>query len=594
MGVCIWNYHDVCPTPPGPTSDHEDCWTGIKDEADFGDADGIGCDVGCVPCRDLQGNVIQGATSLTRRYDWPTLLGAARFLFPSAASPGGTVGADNMLRVLKASQPLWVKAGAAFYLGCCHSNTEHECFGEWSTCSCFDEVSAVPNDEHICEDGSRQNHFLSGMFMDRFAWANIGWGPTGWVPGLFTNTFYCRKFTPHHECTQNVRVMPSGGISGALGRIAALVRTGFGEFHGGCTVDMFILLVGEAVANRDCLDGFASSGGQQNEYVGTPYIVQTDPCWAATSFIRCEPDPTDRPRFLTDSENFPLADVETAELHNSVLDIIWSREWPDVSLLGGSMNFDYLDHYPPNAGIGHFGRTYRPQSIGSYAQSIGETVPVVVKELPNSYAKWGDMRINASFVVAGIHIFLVYVPVKIYHHQVGESLELDGTFHSYPFAAVDIAVTYGIRLNSVEGTRLITRSWIPPPNLANPSEIPHTARISLVEGEPGTFPRVTPRDNRIVYVGEDGEIFEPPSHFVWRGLLSRLTKPSCDDQKNAYVATVGTDTEWAQRFLAASSDHFIGGQPALLETRPNEPNQIWGGRLYMTFRNTPGWVTCMG
>ena len=148
-----------------------------------------------------------------------------------------------MAFTLRASIPEWVKAGAKFCLGCCFSNYGSECFGEWTTCSCLDEAIAYTTPgTNRCPDGTVIYHLLSGYFMDRFAYAGLGWGPDG-ADHLGSNSIYCRKFTPIHPCSIVVATLPSGGVYSAGARMPTLNRTGRG---GGCAIDMFIFLAGVA------------------------------------------------------------------------------------------------------------------------------------------------------------------------------------------------------------------------------------------------------------------------------------------------------------------------------------------------------------
>jgi len=360
MGGCIHEGADVCEPPEGPTSGHENCYTGMVDTDDFGELDGIGCSVGCVSCRDLPLEVrTLGSIDETRpppgthRDHGVQLSGAQRFLFPSkTTTPDEHVGADNRQYALSVLQPIWVKSGAEFWLGCCHTNFGGECFNDHSTCSCFREPLPPDGEDATCSDGTSLLCLLSGHFMDRFAYSGLGWSPNGSAFGLFSNSMYCRRFTPKDNCSIIVASVGSGGVYSASGRIPTIIRT---SYQPGCPVDVFVFLWGVAASNTDCLDGYASSGGDQNHNVGLPYILITDLCHNVSAQVICRPETGDPPRF-GGGPNFPLEDLKTFAIHNSVLERIWEEQWPDDNQPGGDMNFDYIDHLvPANSGVGAFG-----------------------------------------------------------------------------------------------------------------------------------------------------------------------------------------------------------------------------------------------
>lgn len=560
--ACTYQGNEVC-EPEGSTDGQEACYTGLFTTDDFGQADGIGCEHGCVPCRDNPNEHLAfGPTFLTGQNLW----GARRFLWPHIGSPDERVTATNRLAILETAHPLWVKPGAQFVLGCCYNNGGQECFGAWSTCSCLDEAewNVTEGTGTICPDGTPIYNWLPGFFMDRFFFSGYGWPPFAHSTGIKGS--YCRKFVPWDPCSVVVRPIPSGGLNSPANIVPRSCRSaGRTDVVYGCSPNPFLFLAGNASPTSECLDGFASDTSENdNQYAF--YIPLGEECHDITRYISVQPKVGDIPR--VENTNFPLADSKLDEIRNTVLSLIWSTTWPDPD---GDMNFDVLDHWASSAedsgvnlSIGIFSREYNPTNPA--------TNYISVYEFPNSRSRWGDLTIDASLIVTRIDILLVYAPVNA-HHRILSQSQATHEIHSYPFMSILIDVTLGIRINSTGGANWIVRTWLDPPEYNF---------ITLTEGAPGTFPTLTPGGNRVVYIDANDEKIRPPSHVHWRGLLAHQTIPSSGDQW-AQVSVEASTCEKADVLVAALSNKEMGGHPTLLETNPADPNQLWAGVLEVTF-----------
>jgi len=611
MSFCEYQNEDVC-NPPNTTEGHEECWVGMTDADDFGQLDGQDCGNGCAHCPDFPFEVqSQGIahTSWESSSDWVSLqlhtglTGGWRFLAPLMDGVQQPVTAKNTWSDLRSGQPLLCRPGALLTLGCCYDgNQGRECTGQdLDMCSCWKGNPTVigGSPPFVCPDGTPYGHPTGGFYGNAFFYTGWGW-PTlvqfsnlGFSihPGQNT-TSYCRKFTPFHPCPQTV-----AGIPLVLGSAESLMPVFYRQDQG-CAFNWLAPFMAGAAAPSPggCLNGYASADGDENNNVGAPYLDA--PCTLVVKDVRPVSDPDNPVGFPVDSPNFPLTDIRTNEIRNLVMSKVFSETFPHSEFPNG-ITFDQLtqevfDTTAPvadNTGISHFRRHY--DGTGENPEDLIEVV-----RLPHCRTRFGDCQIDASLVITRVSFTAWIVLGHTARDPVGAfSLDdLGGDQYATPFASIHIKVTCGIRINSIDGTKQIVRAWLEDddPNKITPVDIIESENLD-------EWPIATPERNRIIYAELEGELdadVESCRIVEWRGQLGFTSKPTAQSQR-ANLSNPepegGSSNEAFAAVIAQRTDGFeVPALPSLLDSAPENPNQLWSGSLRFYWSGTAGYDSCIG
>lgn len=542
-----------------PTYEVEQIYTCQPPEISPGWAGWVGCDMGCRVCDDLPGQLLRKAVRVHGK----------RWTLADVTKQGRD--AHGRYHDMQAGRPHRVPLIIDVLRSPCWKNDGTECHGGVDVCDCHPgESGVVVPGTSRCEQGEGVGELLLGTFPDCIAYsgyeisANAG-GTAGWMQ--------CRLVHQHFNIETSLRAGrlfqsifhrigdSSHGTTAAGG--------GPGQYGNECSATMMAECAGKVVQSN-CDQGYWWVGEDH------PIYYHDGSCRQVFNFCLVSGNTA----HIRDNDLFPLRDRGVIAAKNAVLAVLSDpgvvfpdgRDLRQLDYAGATLGNAWLDWWSRGVGM--------PEGM-----SCEDPAMIVATTFPNSYLKNSRCPVHAELIIIVAGIEMSLVPYKVDWSASPTATEYERQVH--PYARVRISAQCGVRATLPNGECLLVRPWIPK---GDPG---HSVALGIVNPEPGeglgcvALPKVSPAVDQIIYVDAEDRIVVPPLHVEWHGYLGAFSDPPTADRwVDAHSCLEGSSmTAKCLRLADALSGLQIPGWPAFSDSKPDDPNQVYGGHLELDFRN---------
>ncbi|MEK6675684.1 MAG: hypothetical protein AABZ47_08525 [Planctomycetota bacterium] len=239
------------------------------------------------------------------------------------------------------------------------------------------------------------------------------------------------------------------------------------------------------------------------------------------------------------------------------------------------------------------------------------SLPVVLS-MPNCRMKHSRCPVRVDLVFCYVKVEASLVPMaecQALDHTGANPLYLTRS-HLLVSGRIRIRARLGLRA-TMSGTCTLSRPWLSAPNNSVMITVGNEWRHYGGLLPSRVMPKVSPELDEIVYVYADGTRWTPPLDVTWLGMLGPSSNPAWGDCFQP-TPTPRRCTRWALDFPSttpvqktmqyiASSLSFrlqdgatpkgirLYGWPVLPQTRPSEPDQLYGGHVALSFCPSDNW-----
>ena len=645
FSVCCPPLFDGPGEASGTPGNNPECWVGLPGSTSSGLGELreiLGCDTGCIPCRDEPSLLMDMADSLH----------GSRWLAPNDRVIGSR-DARGLLHDLRSGEGHLVPTAIVYRRGTCWSNDGRECF-DHNVCTCWgvNEVSSSPPvGSVLCDDGTAVGGELKGLFADRFFYVGNRWpfrnaGQT--VVG--GQGVYCRKFPDSLD-----RLSPDRDHL-----VAASAPALFG------VPDPIFLHTGgpdDEIRRPAC---------STNYFVPCTAFNQGGVCPGAFSNVQPGPDPqpppvyyndggTSRRRFdrlrilkntaqlRDDSPLFPLADKSQIAARNRILDLVAGSGFGvDGGLCqpGGTdprcIDFQQLDYQLPALGN---------SAVGSYWR-VWSARHLPIEDRPEVPGVFGVCELEQSgcLVDCTLRVDFILFQVQLYAHRLQDDANINRPKFVDPHARARILVECSVEASfrNSDAPCVLSRPWrdvldpghtvvlgfrnpgadalsrdtfiaqcldaefqacldTPPADcFRDPLVIDRFTddgararfcceqRAIEINGEcqrawddaatSDRFATVIPEaEDRIIFRNPDGDIFRPPLRTEWWGYLGYANFP-INSVTQRFGVTPGEIGVECGAVADGFRDLIIPGWPSMADDNDGvRPDHIYGGELRVSF-----------
>jgi hypothetical protein len=542
--------------PHCPTFDPEQVYVCQPPEVQPGESEGEGCNIGCDPCPDLPGELLDQAVRVHgKRWLKPDMERQAR-------------DAHGLIHDIRSGEPHLVPPVWGGLRSPCWKNDGTECH-QYDVCECHpgeSDVEVPDSEPPRCELGEFAGELLLGMFPDCTAFTGYRWVSAS-AAGSWMD---CRNVDEHG----NIRTTLVAGL---------LHQSMFHRFGDSSSRTRRKGYHCDTNAMTECVASVIDGGcemGYFNVHDPPPDYYHDDPCRQVFNF--CE--------IIGNTAGIQGTGAVVAA-KNAVLDVIRNSDvtYPDGRNLRqmtyfGMVSNGQLDYWAVAAGMA--------EGISCEDASL----PVAMT-FPNSYLKNARCPVHAELVVVTAEIAMSLVPYKADVSSGPTDFEYQRQV--YPHARVQITGRCGVRATLPSGECILMRPWIPA------GEPGHMVTLSIVNPTPGdglgciALPSVVdPEGNvvdEIIYVDAEGRKLQPPLYTEWWGFLGAFSDPPTADVWTDADSCpgVGGMTAYCLRLADALTPLTIPSWPYMIDSMPNNPNQVYEGYLELSFK-VGSYESCCG
>lgn len=551
-----------------PTFAVDQTWACQPPEIQPGWSGWVGCDIGCRVCDDQPDQFRFKAVRVHGK----------RWLLPYEARQGRD--AHGLLHDMQAGHPRRVPLDIDYLRSPCWKNDGTECHAGTDVCECHPGESVLSREVEPgvrrCEHGEQVGDVLLGPFPDCLAYSGYKIGANS-----STNWIQCRRVDQHGNIATPLSAgRLHQGIFYRMGDSTQGREAGQSGIE--CVVNMMAECVGR-VPQSACDQGYYwvndPSGGEP------PTHYHDDPCRSVFDYCLID----ENTAHILDNDLFPSQDKARLAAKNAVLDVI--RD-PAVVFPNGR-NLQQLDYYGAIHGNTSLDYWERGAGVAEGTACDDPAIPVATT-FPNSYLKHSRCPVHAELIVVTARIEMSLVPYKVDWAPTPTTPVSEYVRQVYPHARVRISAQCGVRATLPNGECTMIRPWIP---AGDPG---HTVTLGIVNPGPGdglgcvALPTVSPNVDEIVYVDSEGRTLSPPLDVEWWGYLGEFSDPPVDDRWVDSNACRAGDSMTAKclQLADALSGVEIPGWPYLSDSIPDDPNQVYGGRIRLNFRNSAYYACC--